>query len=83
MTPFGLNFFFHIVEQVWFLEPVVTPYNDTEVVSLDTNHRPGSEFEIGTTRVMYTAKDQFGRTVSCTFVVEVIKQGMSNIVYWY
>lgn len=42
-------------------------------VTLTSSHQPGDIFSLGTTEVTYTATDQSGRSVSCSF----------NVTIWY
>ena len=40
-------------------------------VTLESTHNPGDKFDIGTTQVIYTATDEVGDEVMCTFDVTV------------
>ncbi|XP_072167903.1 hyalin-like [Diadema setosum] len=52
--------------------------DNTGFVTFDTNHQPGSLFPLGDTEVQYTAMDEAGNTISCTFIVSVINILESN-----
>ncbi|MBX2898917.1 MAG: HYR domain-containing protein [Cyclobacteriaceae bacterium] len=49
-----------------------TALDNCSVQSFTSTHAPGSEFNLGTTTVTYTAKDPTGNTSTCTFTVTVI-----------
>ena len=50
------------------IPPTVT---DNCSVTMTSTHDPGDSFPIGTTKVIYTAKDGYGNTATCTFDIHV------------
>jgi gliding motility-associated-like protein len=48
-----------------------TASDNCTLASLTSSHNPGFEFDLGTTRVTYTAQDNAGNVVSCGFNVTV------------
>jgi len=56
--------------RVNWLAPTATD-NCTDAIILQANIAPGSIFPLGTTQVIYTAEDEAGNTVTCSFNVTV------------
>ncbi len=55
-----------------------TATDNCSLQSLTASAQPGSTFNIGTTTVVYTAKDAAGNTATCTFTVTVNANACSN-----
>jgi len=58
---------------------VPTATDDCGIESLTSSHNPGETFGCGTTTVTYTAKDNCGRTVSCSFNVTINCQAVCSV----
>ena len=55
---------------IW-IEPTITD-NEGSTVTITKSHEPGSNFNLGTTQVTYTAEDSIGNQTSDTFNIIVI-----------
>ncbi|MEE9440233.1 MAG: HYR domain-containing protein [Saprospiraceae bacterium] len=47
--------------------------DNCNLVSVSSDIQSGSNFDVGTTGVTYTATDECGNTITCTFTVNVVK----------
>jgi hypothetical protein len=54
-----------------------TASDNCSISSLTTNYQPGYIFPLGMTTVTYTAIDQSGNSISCSFTVEVLPTPLS------
>ncbi len=58
------------ITKVDWQEPIIS--DNCNVVSFESNFKPGDSFPTGATEVIYTAMDPFGITLTCSFEVIVI-----------
>jgi gliding motility-associated-like protein len=57
-----------------------TADDDCTLASFESNFKPGDQFPVGTTAVVYTAKDKMGNTSTCRFNVTVADVTRPDIV---
>ncbi|XP_072014221.1 hyalin-like [Amphiura filiformis] len=63
---------------VGWTEPTATD-NSGITPSVSRSHRPGDNFPVGTTRVLYTFTDQAGNEAMCSFSINIDVQGDGTI----
>lgn len=56
----------------YWTEPVAVSSDNSNVITLTSNHAPGGLFPVGITTVIYTATDECGNVASCSFKVSVL-----------